>query len=422
MEQVLVQDAQANRWLFSCNAQQELCYQVNQGGREILQSDISGEFDATADTEGRIHLAAQDMQGTLVYLCYNSSIWRKYPILHSKSEKPCITQIRILHDGQQVHTFYILQHDGRYILVYHTFDANGSISAPKAVAYVHPSRRYCVAPDGKQTCHLLFFDEDNTLQYRQFRLPDGSCRTDQLPVTGQVRAASAICDAGGMLHLAFLTQQKQYYTLSYCQADGQPKLLSFGMDNISALAVIATEKRIIVQWQERYNVYECSTQDGGKNFSKPNNLSATQGSGTAICRVRRAAGSMGLQVDACACIGTHPLHTDSLFSTKADPPPKMPRQQQIPQDALDALWAQLSQTQAEVTELRQIIHKLAFQQNPQTAPVPPPPEKPSKPALKTDIDPDSVGEIDQENYQLFQQMTMDEVDFSSGQTYSSFSN
>lgn len=424
MIEVLVQDAAGNRRLFTCNQQRQLCYQTESGRREVLLPDISGEFDVITGADGCIHLTAQDIHGTLLYLCYDGETWRKYPILHNKSGEQSITQIHLLHDGSYIHAFYILQHQGRHMLVSHVFGAGGSPSAPQPIGYVHPTRRYCAAADGRQTCHIFFFDEDSILQYRQFHLPDHTCHIAEPPMTGQIRAVSAICDHTGILHTAYLSQQKQYYTISYCHTGAAPKLLSFGVDNIAALTVVVTDKQITVQWQERYNVYECASRNGGLSFSKPRNLSATKGSGTRLIHVRQPANPWGLAVDQCACIGTTPLGGNGLFSMPVSSPP-MPLQQHTAQtqwqssDTLAALQVQVSETRAEVAHLQQIVNRLISSQTAPARPSPPPEavlDNP-KPEPKTEIDPDSVGEIDQENYKLFQQMTVEDLDFSAGQTF-----
>ena len=423
MEEVLVQDVAGSRWLFSCNGQKQLCYQTDPGGREILLSDMSEEFDIITGADGCIHLAAQDIQGTLLYLCYDGKTWRKYPILHSKSGQQSMTQLRLFSDGSQIHAFYILQHHGRHMLVHHAFGTDGGAAAPQPIDYVHPTRRYCAAADGKQTCHLFFFDEDSVLQYRQFHPSNNACRIADPPLTGQIRAVSAVCDRMGNLHTAYLAQQRQYYTIFYCRAGAAAKLLSFGVDNIAALAVVVTDKRIAVQWQERYNVYECVSGDGGETFSKPRNLSATKGNGTKLIRARQPANPWGLSVDRCACIGGSPLGCDALFSKPSSRPPThkqtIQQTQWQPPDALDALQAQLSQTQANVARLQQLVDRLLASQIAQDSPSPPPkPPQPEEiPQPKTEIDLDSVGEIDQENYKLFQQMTVEDMDFSAGQTF-----
>lgn len=418
MEEMLVQDIAGSRWLFSCNQQKQLCYQTETGGREILLPDMSGEFDIVTGADGCIHLAAQDSKGTLLYLCYNGETWRKYPILHSKSEQQSIAQLRLFFDGTRIHAFYILQHHGRHMLVHHAFGTDGAANAPQPIGYVHPTRRYCAAADGKQTCHLFFFDEDSVLQYRQFHLSSHTCRIADPPLTGQIRAVSAICDKTGALHTVCLAQQKQYYTISYCRAGVPAKLLSFGVDNIAALAVVVTDKRVAVQWQERYHVYECASCDGGETFSKPCNLSVTKGGGTKLIRARRPANPWGLAVDRCACIGFVPLRCDTLFSN-ATAAPQLPQDYaRQPPDPLDALQAQLTQTQATVARLQQLVDSLLARQTAQDSPPPPkPPQSEEIPPPQAEINPDSVGEIDQENYKLFQQMTVEDMDFSAGQTF-----
>ena len=111
MEEVLIQDISGNRWIFSCNPQQELYYQINQSAKEILQSNMSPEFDAVTSADGTIHIAAQDAQGTLIYLHYDYQHWRKYPILQNKSGQQSISQIRLLHPAHRLrNTAKILLH------------------------------------------------------------------------------------------------------------------------------------------------------------------------------------------------------------------------------------------------------------------------------------------------------------------------
>lgn len=446
MEEVLVQDISGNRWIFSCNSQQELYYQINQGAKEILQSHMSLEFDAVTGADGHIHIAAQDMQGTLIYLCYDFQHWRKYPILQSKSGQQHISQIRLLHDGTHANAFYILQHNQRHMLVHHAFGTDGLISTPEVIGYVHPSRRYCLAANSKADCRLYYFDQEDIMCCKSFRLSDRVCQTADLPMSGAIRAAAAIYDSSGTLHTACLAQQKSYYTISYCREGEEPKLLSFGVDNIAALAIFVTEKRISIQWQERYNVYECVSKDGGTSFLKPLNLSATKGSSTKIMRVRLAANPLCLQINQCACIGTSPLNTDDLFSASGrravsalaehrQQYQSAPDRQQQTASRYAALQAQLSETQKNLQQLQGVVSSLLnrieeLEQAP--APQPPipavqtaqdgcaqskPPELYQQPPPKTDIDSDKVGEIDQENYQLFQQMSIDDVDFSSGKIF-----
>ncbi len=443
MEEVLIQDISGNRWIFSCNPQQELYYQINQSAKEILQSNMSPEFDAVTSADGTIHIAAQDAQGTLIYLHYDYQHWRKYPILQNKSGQQSISQIRLLHDGSHVNAFYLLQHNNRHMLIHHAFGTDGLSSTPEVLGYVHPSKRYCLAANGNADCRLFYFDEENTFCCKTFCLSNRVCQAADPPMPGAVRAASAIYDHTGILHTVCVTQQKSYYTISYCQEGKEPKLLSFGVDNVAALTVFVTEKRISVQWQERYNVYECISKDSGATFLKPLNLSATKGSGTKIIRVRLPANPLCLHISQCACIGTSPLNTDGLFSAPGKPAAtrdERRRQRQGKQHKqpeltnFAAIQAQFSEMQETLQQLRNLSNSLASRmeklehlsaQRPAFAAIPPaqaaaargdPPEL-QQPALKTDIDSGNVGEIDLENYQRFQQLSVDDIDFSSGQIF-----
>lgn len=425
MDKILLNDRQRRQWLFTCDGKGRLCYSRSGSARQILQSDIRDEFDIITDEQGNFHLVVQAEDGSLIYLTYDFSNWKKYVILKSRSGRSVMSGFKLFITGGKVHCFYTLALDGKSMLIHHVFTSSEPAATPDVISYTEPSKSFSCALDADDNIHIFFFSESGVFQYKIYK--NGECTDHTLPVEDDIKTISCICD--GDIHLLYTSKMKSYYTLIYYNLTvGERKIISFGDSNISSCCIYAHEKSIFVQWRERMRCYQCVSHDNGAAFKKPVHIAESRSRRTDIVRIRSSNNPSVFRADRCIalsdgntvdilnavqCIGTH---------LPPNPNEKNHKQEKNDYNIIEAAYAdeiklmqsKIRENEKEIIRLNTIINALSDKVSALSKiPVPSPAS-----AEKTDtISSENVGEINIENYEIFKNTDIESIDFESKKTF-----
>ncbi|MBE7030609.1 MAG: hypothetical protein E7409_04170 [Ruminococcaceae bacterium] len=408
MHEIFMTDTEQKRWVFWCNEKHELCYRKDGEKPEILQQEMSDEFDLVTDGQGRFHLIAQDRNGCIIYLFYDRIAWRKYRVLASRNQTRSISCFKVFYINDKICAFYILEHNERAMLVHHIFDRAHFSVSPSAVDVLGTSKSFAVAVDDSFDCHLLYIDQSETLQYKVYKWSTKSYLNRPCPIQDETRHVSAVCDRNDVLHLAYLTRMKNYFTVCYWNfLTRVRKVLSFGVDGISSPMVMVQNGQVRVQWKERDMCCECISNDNGETFRKPTPIDGTRGKSCIPVSVCGGADPLRKGIDRCIRASDGP----SIISGNNTPTPRIQTPgQEVEEFALHHANLFTAQKGSELAELRANLARhetelLTLKKQLEQL-------KTSLSSLHSPSLSKDVGEINEENLKRFEQMQMDDLDFS----------
>lgn len=427
MDKILLNDRQGAQWVFRCNGKDQLCYCRDGAHEQILQSDVKAGFDLVTDEEGNFHMVVQALDGSLIYLTYDFDNWKKYIILQSKSSRSTMSRFKSFVLNEKIHCFYILDFSGKSMLVHHIFSPTEPAATPNVISYTDSAKNFSCVLDSDNRIHIFFFNESSRLQYKIYH--SGVYADSTVPVEDDIKDISVICDQIGV-HLLYTAKMKSYYTLIYYSLTAKErKIISFGDSNISTGYIYIHGKNIYVQWRERMRCYQCVSADGGITFKKPVHIAESRNKRTTDIRIRSRANPACANADRCIalsdgstidilnaadCIGSH---VKANLKGRNHKPEKNDYNiiDGAYSDEIKMIQSKIRENEREIIRLNTIINtlsdKISAMAKISAEPSPPLPEEAA--ALNSE----AVGEINIENYELFKNTDIENIDFENSITF-----
>lgn len=295
-------DKNGETWVFFRSDKNDLCYRLKSGKENILQEGVRKSFDITTDSEGCFHLVTQTDSGTMIYLIYDHSNWRKYVILNSRSAKNEMLKFKIFVCGGKIHCFYILSFNGKSMLVHHIFNAMERIDAPNVISYTDTAKNFSCCCDTNGNIHIFFFDEDSKFRYKIYSLSNKNYADSIVETDDDIKNISAVCSQNGKIHLLYTAKIKAYYALIYYNPDEKErKILNFGEPSPTDTCIFTKGDSVFAQWRERNVFYRCISENGGA-FKKPTPIGETKSRRAYLIRVRTAENPQSLNCDFCIAL------------------------------------------------------------------------------------------------------------------------
>ena len=261
LDKLVLYDKSGTRWVFFVNDKAELCY-ISDEKEQILQSNVSMDFDIVTDEAGAFHLVTQATDGSLVYFTYDFKNWKKYIILNSKSSDNIMRSFKMFILKGMVHCFYILKLSKKSMLIHHIFSPGEPSSTPKVIDYTE-SFSCAMTSDGK--AHIFYIGEGERLQYKMYK--NGSYNDTSFPTDDIVKSIHSLCDSENRLHLLYICKMTTFYTLIYYSTER--KIISFGEAMPGDICLNLRGQSITIQWRELTRYYQCTSDNGGNSFKKP---------------------------------------------------------------------------------------------------------------------------------------------------------
>ncbi len=387
--------------LIYVNSDGELIFTVKGEKTEIICKDVSCDFDVTAD-RGGVGIAVVSLAGALLYLNFSGGEWRKYTILDSRKSGKKINGVHLLKINGRLHAFYCIEYEGRMMLIHHIID--GERREPSVIDYVGLRCVYDVCADENMNIHILYADESAHLKYTVFSNSQKRYVPSDFATDDEVRGVS--CVFADALCAAYLTREREYNVINCVNlSTGEKHTVGFGVDALSEPCIFTDGKTVFVQWCEKGYAFECSA-DGSFKFSRARSVGQ---SGGTLC-VRSPYNESLLCIKRCAAAHTKtPLASAaSVFSalcTAAKPAfePKGTDVQKFaaqnaesfdegyPKDVLYDLERRLGELEVRFDELAKAMCAQCAE----------PP--------KTEINPENVGDVDEENLELFQKTEISQI-------------
>jgi hypothetical protein len=245
-------------------------------------------FFTDMDQEDRFHILFQDNQGTIQYSYLDGNSLKTIPVLNSKTPTVYEKHLFLIPFKNNVHFFYVLQHEGSWILAYQVLN-DGKISSPKVVDYVPGSIcPYAVVCDKASNLYVFYQSSDGKflqLGYKKYNTAQ-KFWSEFTPVTkyaGNCEYPRAIIDANGIIHICYQRSTTKQYEIVYQQKVHDKNLWSgeivvhSSVHQFDNSSIIWINDDIIVYWVRDDIIYYNIGSQSGNIWGKPSRLDFTAG-------------------------------------------------------------------------------------------------------------------------------------------------
>lgn len=291
--QYLFRQSNGELWNFFCDSRQNLCYSTftRRGvwsNAIMLHKNTYQYFYAEMDQEDIFHLLFQDNDGNIYYSRLDGQSIKTLPVLNSKTPSAYNKQLFIAPFKNNVHFFYVLQHDNSFILAYQVL-SNGRISNPKVIDYVSGSSLPCVILyDKAQNIYAFYQSYDGKflqLGYKKYNTLQKNW-SEFTPVTkymGNCEYPHAIINDSGIIHLCYQRRAPKLFEMVYQQKAPDKNLwtpevlVHSSVHSFENASIVQANDNIIVYWVREETIYYNTGSQTGDNWSKPSRLNFQSG-------------------------------------------------------------------------------------------------------------------------------------------------
>lgn len=276
-------------WNFFYDEKLGICYsnltkRNNWANPVSLVKNAYKTFYADIDQDDKFHLLFQDAQGNIIYSRLESESIVNIPVLNSKIPSVYDKHLRIIPLKNNIHFFYVLQHENSPFLAYQTL-SDGKISNPKVIDYVTASTiPYSIVCDKASNIYAFYQSSDGKnlqLGFKKYN-PVQKYWSEFTPVTkyeGNCENPKLVIDSKDILHLCYQRQNQRQYEMVYLQKTPEKNLWSnesivhssaHPFDNSSILCV---NDDVIIYWIREDAIFYNTGSQSGSVWGKPSRYS-----------------------------------------------------------------------------------------------------------------------------------------------------
>ena len=291
--QYIFRQASGELWNFYCDSKQNLCYSTltRRGiwsNAVVLHKNAYPYFYSDMDQEEIFHLLFQDNDGNINYSRLDGQSIKTVPVLNTKTPSAYNKHLFMAPFKNNVHFFYVLQHENSFMLGYQVL-SNNKISNPRVIDYVSGSSLPCVILyDKTQNIYAFYQSYDGKylqLGYKKFTLAQKHW-SDFTPVTkfiGNCEYPHAIIDDSGIIHLCYQRRAQKLFEMVYQQKAPDKNLwtpeviVHSSVHSFENASILQMNNNIVVYWVREEIVYYNTGSQAGNNWSKPSRLNFPAG-------------------------------------------------------------------------------------------------------------------------------------------------
>ncbi len=254
-----------------------------EGNESILLGDVSEEYDGVCTSDGNFHFLIQSVTGELIYLKSESGVWKKYSIFKSKDNECKIKNIKLTFCENTLCAFYTIDHAGKIMLCRHIFSTSNLYLTPEIADLTDQRREFSLCTDDKGYTHLFYRDISG--QRQEIVYDRSFLKTSQKKRAsgGDIYNFSAV-NSGKRIDSVYMSVKKSYTALMYSGEDErEEKIITFGISKNTKPVLIANGDAITIYWQDKRNIFKVVSGNGGESFSKPMTITKN----TELVRMRR---------------------------------------------------------------------------------------------------------------------------------------
>lgn len=278
---------------FFCDAKNNLCCStLTRNGiwsnAVALHKNAHQCFHVDMDLEDTYHIAFQDINGNIFYSRLDEQSIKTVPVLSSKSSTAYDKNLHIIPFKNNLHLFYVLQHNNSFLLA-HQQAGNAGMGAPGVVDYVSGSSLPCsIVNDAAQNIYAFYQSYDGKyLQIGYKKLGAEQARwSDFTPVTrfaGNCEYPHALIDGSGIIHLCYQRRTPKFFEMVYQQKPPDKNLWSpeiivhSSVHSFENASILQIRDKIVVYWVREDIIYFNAGSSNGANWGKPSRYGAQFG-------------------------------------------------------------------------------------------------------------------------------------------------
>lgn len=290
-KQFVFKDSEGKLWNFYFDTSQGICYSVFSkrmawSEPRVVQSEAYEQFYAEIDEKDCFHIIYQDKKGNIIY-CFmqQNEIVKALPVLTSKSQSVFNKHLSLIVANGCVHIFFIIEHNGIYMLSYQTI-TDGVPVAPKKVDNITLlPNPYTVVYDLNDDIYVFYHISDgknNQIGYKKYSTVNKTwSEYSQITMfSSNSQNPRVAVDRNGIFHICYVRKQDKQFQLVYQQKipdrnmwTSESILAGLGT-SITNFSILSFKGSLVVYYLKDDALYSFISNDSGAGFTKSSKSTA----------------------------------------------------------------------------------------------------------------------------------------------------
>lgn len=284
-KQFVFKDSEGKLWNFYYDNNQGICYSVFSkrsawSEPKIVQPEAFEQFYVEIDEKDCFHLIYQDKKGNIIY-CFmqqNETV-KAMPVLTSKSHSVFNKHLSLIVANSSVHIFFIIEHNGIYMLSYQTI-TDGVPVAPKKVDNITVlPNPYTVVYDLNDDIYVFYHISDgknNQIGYKKYSTVNKAwSEYSQITMfSSNSQNPKIVVDRNGIFHICYVRKQDKQFQLVYQQKIPDrnmwtsESILATSGTPISNFSILSVKSSLVIYYIKDDSLYSFISNDSGASFTR----------------------------------------------------------------------------------------------------------------------------------------------------------
>lgn len=284
-KQFVFKDSEGKLWNFYYDNNQGICYSVFSkrsawSEPKVVQPEAFEQFYVEIDEKDCFHLIYQDKKGNIIY-CFmqqNETV-KAMPVLTSKSHSVFNKHLSLIVANSSVHIFFIIEHNGIYMLSYQTI-TDGVPVAPKKVDNITVlPNPYTVVYDLNDDIYVFYHISDgknNQIGYKKYSTVNKAwSEYSQITMfSSNSQNPKIVVDRNGIFHICYVRKQDKQFQLVYQQKIPDrnmwtsESILATSGTPISNFSILSVKSSLVIYYIKDDSLYSFISNDSGASFTR----------------------------------------------------------------------------------------------------------------------------------------------------------
>ncbi len=284
-KQYVFKDSEGKLWNFFYDNSQGICYSVfskrmSWSEPRVVQTEAYEQFYAEIDEKDCFHIIYQDKKGNIIY-CFmqQNEIIKALPVLTSKSHSVFNKHLSLIVANGCVHIFFIIEHNGIYMLSYQTI-TDGVPVAPKKVDNITLlPNPYTVVFDLNDDIYVFYHISDgrnNQIGYKKYSTVNKTwSEYSQITMfSSDSQNPRVVVDRNGIYHICYVRKQDKQFQLVYQQKIPDrnmwtsESILAGSSIPIANISILSVKNSLVIYYLKDDALYSFTSNDSGSSFTK----------------------------------------------------------------------------------------------------------------------------------------------------------
>lgn len=284
-KQFVFKDSEGKLWNFYYDNNQGICYSVFSkrsawSEPKVVQPEAFEQFYVEIDEKDCFHMIYQDKKGNIIY-CFmqqNEPV-KAMPVLTSKSHSVFNKHLSLIVANSSVHIFFIIEHNGIYMLSYQTI-TDGVPVAPKKVDNITVlPNPYTVVYDLNDDIYVFYHISDgknNQIGYKKYSTVNKvwSEYSQITMFSSNSQNPKIVVDRNGIFHICYVRKQDKQFQLVYQQKIPDrnmwtsESILATSGTPISNFSILSVKSSLVIYYIKDDSLNSFISNDSGASFTR----------------------------------------------------------------------------------------------------------------------------------------------------------